>query len=122
MLPISAERVKAKMRAVLPIDDVLEVSFPVYWEQKPAGEAHDDLIGVMFDSVPNVVSVYKATVLLLQSRGTHFERIGMVSWNIWGREDTIVRDQLTKEPRCGYDKLKNPVHFAWERRGDVVIA
>ena len=69
------------------------------------------MIGVMFESWE--------TMLVLQSKETHFERVGKAIWN--SHDYATVRDRLTKEDRKNHG-LKSPVQYALEQRGDVVIA
>lgn len=83
----------------------------LYWDLDNADEPDDNLDGSTFDS--------SMKMIVLQSKGTHFERIGAFKWR---RSQTLsVSDHSTKIHQYTWNH-ETPGKFPIERRGEFVIA
>lgn len=116
--PVVIGQVGKEVRAVLTVDDQLEMSLHVFLDREEAGAVCNNVVGIIFKT-DVAYSEYELFILLLQSKDTHAERIGFVSCS-W-EEDSAVRERFTRVRRRGHG-LTSSVQFALQRRGEVVIA
>ena len=118
-MPIRLERHSSVIYALLQLDQQTELIKSVFWDQYPV-DTNEEQLGMIVTAGMDGEIV----IMLLQTRGLHFERTGMILWHYWSG-DCTVQDRNTGERKVvqpSEHKLLNPPLFSLERRRNIIIA